>query len=194
MSTLSKKYSFHEVFDSQKLFRLILEAMSNPTRTVDIREYADKMFGDEPALLAVAMTLLDNEIHFNTCENAALADEITSLTLAKGSEPEDADFIFVCKPDQLQNVMECAKCGTLSDPHKSATVVIRDDSSASGNLTLYGPGIDGECQFPASDLVQRALQLRDAQYYEYPQGIDFIFIAGSGELFAIPRLVRWEVR
>lgn len=194
MSTLSKKYSFHEVFDSQKMFRLILEAMANPARTVNIREYADKMFGGESALLAVAMTLLDNEVYFSTCENGSLSDEILSLTLAKRAEPADADFIFVCEPGDLQNVIEGAKCGSLSDPHKSATVIIRDDNSAICNITLYGPGIDGECTLPVSDLVQRALQLREAQCYEYPQGIDFVFITGGGELFAIPRLVRWEVQ
>ena len=43
-STLSKKYSFDSVFDSQKVFRLILEAISNPSRVVNINESADKLF------------------------------------------------------------------------------------------------------------------------------------------------------
>jgi alpha-D-ribose 1-methylphosphonate 5-triphosphate synthase subunit PhnH len=37
--------------------------------------------------------------------------------------------------------------------------------------------------------VKDAIAIRNAQYYEYPQGIDFLFASGAGELFAIPRLV-----
>lgn len=194
MSTLSKKYSFHEVFDSQKMFRLILEAMSNSARAVSIKEYALKMFGEEPALLAIAMTLLDNEVSFNTCENNSLSDEIISLTLAKHTELANADFIFVCEATDIKNVIENAKCGSLSDPHKSAAVIIRDNGNAVCNIALRGPGIDGELTLPVSELVRDALRLRDEQCYEYPQGIDLLFVTVSGELFAIPRLVVWEVR
>jgi alpha-D-ribose 1-methylphosphonate 5-triphosphate synthase subunit PhnH len=37
--------------------------------------------------------------------------------------------------------------------------------------------------------VKDAITIRDAQNYEYPQGIDMIFVSGNGELFSIPRLV-----
>ena len=36
------------------------------------------------------------------------------------------------------------------------------------------------------------MQQRDAQEYEYPQGIDFIFLLPESELLCIPRLVRME--
>ena len=137
---LTKKHSFDLVFDSQKVFRLILEAMSNPARVVNISEYAIKLFGDYPdcvgkhpsavfttrslAFLALAMTLLDNEVSFSACENHSLTDEIASLTLAKKENIESADFVFVCDPNDIRSVIENAKCGTLSDPHKSATVII----------------------------------------------------------------------
>ena len=186
---LTKKHSFDTVFDSQKVFRLILEAMSNPTRAVNIKEYADKLYGNYPVILAVAMTLLDNEVSFNTCENRQLSDEIALLTLAKRETVDAADFIFVCDADDIKNVIENAKCGTLSDPHKSATVIIRNDDDPSCRMTLYGPGIDGHKEIQTTRTVKGALALRDAQNYEYPQGIDLLFISGKGELFAIPRLV-----
>lgn len=193
MSTLSKKHKFHEVFDSQKVYRLILEAMSNPGRTVTIREYAEKMFGEKPAFLALAMTLLDNEVTFHTGEDGRLSEEIVSLTLAKKAELMDADFIFVSGSDDLKTVIENAKCGSLTDPHKSALILIENGDCGRWDLTLHGPGIDGECTILASGLVKRALQLRDEQCYEYPQGIDFIFVTDEGDLFGIPRLVSWEV-
>ncbi len=194
MSQLSKKHSFHTVFDSQGVFRSVLEAMSNPTRTVSIQSYADKLFGDSPALLALAMTLLDNETGFTACGNPALVQDIVSLTLAKESLIDAADFVFVNDVDALEQVIRSAKCGTLADPHRSATVIVQDDGAAECRLALYGPGIDGQISVEVSSTVHTALQLREAQYYEYPQGIDFIFVTGGGTLFAIPRLVRWEAK
>ena len=87
-STLLKKHNFDIVFDSQKVFRLILEAMSNPARVVNIKIFADKLFGENPEFLVIAMTLLDNEISFNIGENYLLSQEIASLTLAKTAEIE----------------------------------------------------------------------------------------------------------
>ena len=194
MSQLSRKHSFHAVFDSQSVFRLTLEAVSNPTRIVSIKPYADKLFGDSTAMLALAMTLLDNETGFNVWGNQTLAQDIVSLTLAKESEIDAADFVFVCDAAALDQVLQCVKCGTLADPHRSATVIVQDDGATDCSLTLYGPGIDGRVSVGASPTVQTALRLRDAQYYEYPQGVDFIFVTVGGALFAIPRQVLWEVQ
>jgi len=189
MSTLSKKHDFDIVFDSQKVFRLILEAMSNPARVVNIKEYADKLYGDYPALLAVAMTFLDNEVSFNTCENRQLSDDIISLTLARREKISSADFIFVCQASDIKDAIENAKCGTLADPHKSATIIIQDDSELAGQLKFSGPGIKNCVEVQATKIVKDTIALRDVQHYEYPQGIDLIFISSGGELFAIPRLV-----
>ena len=182
---LTRKHNFDVVFDSQKIFRLILEAMSNPTRVVNIKEY-----GDDSVFLAVAMTLLDNEVSFNTCGNETLSEEISSLTLAKRENIENADFIFTNDVKYIENF----KCGTLADPHKSATVIIRNDGDPACQLTFYGPGINGLTTVQVTQIVHDAIILRDAQNYEYPQGIDLIFVSGAGELFAIPRLTRMEVQ
>jgi alpha-D-ribose 1-methylphosphonate 5-triphosphate synthase subunit PhnH len=199
---LSKKHNFDMVYDSQSVYRLILEAMSNPTRIVRVKDSADKLYNgifektvvwDHSAFLAVAMTLLDNEVGFNACGNDSLSDEIALLTLAKKDELESTDFAFVCDSGDIKNVIETVKCGTLTDPHKSATVIIKNDGEATHPLTLFGPGIDGNIEIQATQAVKDAITMRDAQNYEYPQGIDFIFISSGGELFAIPRLIRMGV-
>lgn len=189
---LIKKHNFDTVFDSQRVFRLILDAMSSPTKIVNIKEYADKLFGDCPVFMAAAMTLLDNEVSFHVCGDYALSDEIASLTLAKQENLESADFIFVNIND-ISGVIENAKRGTLVDPHKSATVIILNDNTSECSLTLFGPGIDGQKEIQTSGAVKDLIALRDVQNYEYPQGIDLIFISSEGELFAIPRLTK-EVR
>jgi alpha-D-ribose 1-methylphosphonate 5-triphosphate synthase subunit PhnH len=190
---LTKKHSFDAVFDSQKVFRLILEAFSNPTRVVNIKKYADKLSGGNPELLAVAVTLLDNEVSFNTCGNNPLSDEIVSLTHAKKEHIGSADFIFACDPGDIKNVIENVKCGTLADPHKSATVVIGNNGVPDCRLTFCGSGIDGRATIEATQTVKDAIATRDAQYYEYPQGIELIFISNHSDIIAIPRTSHMEV-
>jgi len=180
--------------------------MSNPTRVVNIKEYAIKLFGDYQDLpgrnpsavfttrritfLAVAMTLLDNEVSFNAFKNQSLTDEIVSLTLAKRENIEAADFIFINELKYVGYAIENAKSGTLADPHKSATIIIQNDDEPSCCLTLSGPGIDGQIEIAATQTVRDAITMRATQNYEYPQGIDLIFVSGNGDLFAIPRLVK----
>jgi len=190
---LTKKHNFDLVYDSQKVFRLVLYAMSNPASFVNIKEHADKLYGNLPECMALAMTLLDYEVSFNTCQDHMLSEEIALLTHARRENHENADFIFVCNPDDLRTAIENAKCGTLTDPHKSATVIIRNDGEPLYRLTLSGPGIDGRTAISASQTVKDAIELRDAQNYEYPQGIDLLFISQTGEMFAVPRLTRMEV-
>jgi alpha-D-ribose 1-methylphosphonate 5-triphosphate synthase subunit PhnH len=193
ISPLSKKHSFDTVFDGQKVFRLILEAVSNPSRVVNIGECAAKLFGGRPMFLAVAMTLFDNEVSFNTCDDDALSDEIVSLTLARKDEIASADFVFVSYPGDIKNTMESIKFGTLSDPHKNATAVILNGDAPACRVKLHGPGIDGHAVVHVSQTVKNAVALRDARNYEYPQGIDMLFVSDNGELLAIPRLTRMEV-
>lgn len=193
MSALSKKHSFDMVFDSQEVFRLILDAMANPSRIVKLGKFAEKLYGEYSACLAVAFTLLDNEVSFHVRGAEFLSDEIKSYTLAKESDVESADFVFVCSPDEIENAIEAAKCGTLPDPHKSATIIIKNNDEPVFPITLSGPGINVSTEILVSQTMKTAISLRDAQNYEYPQGIDFLFISGEGMLTAIPRLTRMEL-
>ncbi len=194
MAAIQKKHNFDEVFDSQKVYRLILTAMSNPTRIVNIKPYADKLYGEHPELLAIALTLLDNEVSFHICQDPKLSEDITSLTLSKKEALHNADFIFITEKDYLEFVIKNAKYGTLRDPHRSSTIIIKISGDSSCYLPLYGAGIRNTADFYTDELVKAALDLRDRQYYEYPQGIDFIFVSGNGSMFAIPRLTLREVR
>ena len=56
---MKQLHTFDEVFDSQKVFRKALEVLSNPGRTRSIAEQSEKLYGEQPGLLALAMTLLD---------------------------------------------------------------------------------------------------------------------------------------
>lgn len=69
-------HQFDEVFDTQAVFRKLLEAMSNPARTVSVAEQKEKLLGDYRALLALGMTLLDNEVTFSACKDEAFRKDL----------------------------------------------------------------------------------------------------------------------
>ena len=183
-------HQFDEVFDTQAVFRKLLEAMSNPARTVSVAEQKEKLFGDYRALLALGMTLLDNEVTFSACKDEAFRKDLQLVTLAQEALVPEADYLFVTDSRKLSTILVQAKCGTLVDPHKSATLLIRDNTEKTESCTLYGPGIDGETELCCSETVCQALRLREQQAYEYPMGVDLIFVTDSGDITCIPRLVK----
>ena len=187
-------HNFNEVFDGQKVFRKILDAMSRPGEVVDLQEEAGKMWGENKTLLAIAMTLVDNQVSFNTQEERTLAEEIATLTLSHEVPVEEADFIFVTCKEELSKVIEQVKEGDLTNPHKGATLIITAEDIWDHPITISGPGIDGVKQMsvPADNTV-RTLTIRDAMQHEYPEGIDLIFVTKTSKVFCLPRLVRWGV-
>lgn len=191
---MKKLHDFDEVFDSQRAFRLILDAMANPTRRVSLAACAERFHAGDKPLLAIGMTLLDNEVSFHAVGDEALEAELRSLTLARSASLEKADFVFVKTVGDVEATIPFVKYGTLRDPHLSATVVVLDGGAGDHPMQLHGPGIDGVATFSASDAAYAALCARDRQCYEYPQGIDLIFITGDGELYAIPRRTLREAR
>lgn len=190
---MKKIHNFDEVQDSQQMFRLILKAMANPLKVVNIKEQADKLFGEHKDFLAVAMTLLDNEVSFNTCEQRKLSDDIVSLTLAKREIVSAADYIFVTDAECLPSVIANAKGGTLQDPHNSATIIVKISNAQDTNITMSGAGIDKKISLQTDKTVLAAINNRASRFFEYPEGLDFIFLDEDFNLFAIPRLTNKEV-
>ena len=190
---MKKWHDCDEVFDAQQMFRLMLEALANPTRRVDIQPCAKRFPAANAPLLAVGLTLLDNEVGFCVYGDDLLAQTLVSLTLARLEPPERADFIFVPDARDAGAVIPLAKSGTPEDPHLGATVVLLDSGAETCPLRLSGAGIDGIATFAAGTAAADALRVRDQQNHEYPQGIDLIFVTEAGALYALPRTTRREV-
>lgn len=189
---MKQLHQFDEVFDSQKTFRILLEAMANPFRELSIQEAAEKMYGDYPQLLAVAMTLLDNEVSYHVCGDVELAEQIKLLTHAEETGVAKADYIFITDSSKLAQAVAEAKTGTLENPHKGATLVVENDDTQAIDAEFYGPGIKDTAKVTITGLMEQAVKLRNEQEYEYPQGIDYIFVTKAGSIRCIPRLVMRE--
>ena len=108
---MQKAYEFDFVYDTQAAFRLLLEALSNPGRIVELGPLARKLGGAYAMPLTVAAVLLDNEVSFAVCGSPALAEKITELTLAKTAAVSKADYIFVTENADWQEAVQAAKCG-----------------------------------------------------------------------------------
>lgn len=189
---MKQLHTFDEVFDSQKVFRACLEAISNPGRTLSIAAQSAKLYGAQPGLLALAMTLLDASVSFCAPDDAELTEQILLHTHAAPVKMEEADFLFCTRAENLAACIEAAKCGTLADPHTGATILVRVPQEESVRVRLSGPGVDGALETEVPRDVLAAIRTRNAQAYEYPQGVDFFFLLPGDAILAIPRLVRME--
>ena len=187
---MKKIHDFDEVFDAQEVFRLILDATAHPLTPVSLKPYTQKIPFREPQFLAIAMTLLDNEVSFNTCENEELSDNIRSLTLSSRDSLPHADFVFVSDASHLENVIQNAKCGSLADPHNAAAVIVRIDETQNDIDSFSGPGIQKQLTTQINAIVNKAIFLRDNMFFEFPQGIDLFFVDLDDNLFAIPRTLK----
>ncbi|MDO4198905.1 MAG: phosphonate C-P lyase system protein PhnH [Erysipelotrichaceae bacterium] len=190
---MKTKHEFDEVFDGQKVYRKLLEALSNPGRKVSLKDEASK-FDNTSVRLAMAMTLLDNEVTFYTDGNEALRNEVELLTNAKHAALSSADFIFVKNEYELEEAFNSAKTGTLEDPQKSATLIISCEGLNNEKTYLKGPGIKDVQEFDLPSIVKKAVKRYTSLNIEYPMGMDMFFITDNYEVIGIPRLIRTEDR
>ncbi|MDR1950148.1 MAG: phosphonate C-P lyase system protein PhnH [Spirochaetaceae bacterium] len=208
---MKTKHSFDTVHGSQEVFRILLEALSNPGRIMDLGSREDQ-FAARGRWLALALTLLDNETGFFWDGDAETGEEIRFLTGAAALPPAEADFVFLPAPAEgppgpagveAARFLSQVKQGTHIDPHNSAILFIaaneryaaenNGDEKNNGEkpgeaLYLTGPGIPPQGRridlSPAEAAWRRA---RDERGFEYPCGVELVFLREDRSLLALTR-------
>lgn len=187
-------YQFDFVHDGQKVFRELLSAMANPGQVRRIGKQAGKFKGDYASLLALGCTLLDNEKQMYVEKNPRLSAELHNLTLCREAELDHADYVFLSSEmnyGSMEQILKNVKCGTYADPQESATIfLLCSETEGEEEMTLRGPGVDGERKMWVYPYIRKVIRLRNALEIEYPLGVDLVFVDGSGNLIGIPRLVK----
>jgi phosphonate C-P lyase system protein PhnH len=222
--TFGRKHAFDMVHGAQGVFRILLEVLANPGRTLNLRCYADQ-FAGAGQWLAPALTLLDGETGFFWDGDPQTGEEIHFLSGAPRVSPEKADIVFTgggaYSPAEI---LSRVKGGTYMDPHDSALLFIAAGERGGGirsgeNITgqgsssagadarrrrdaspvqpaqglqeealLRGPGIPPEGRrvrlFPGEAAWCRA---REERGFEYPRGVELIFLREDGSLMALTR-------
>jgi phosphonate C-P lyase system protein PhnH len=183
------KHDFDMVMGTQAVFRSLLDSMSNPGRLADISRYAGQ-FASRGEWLAPALTLLDNEVGFYWNGEPETAEEIRFLTGSSPTSIGRADFVFLPEPADPDEILRDVKPGTHEDPHDSAMIIASAGGSPEINAALRGPGVPPDGRNASFSRAERAwLEARDKQGYEYPLGVDLIFLRGCGELLSVTRKV-----
>jgi alpha-D-ribose 1-methylphosphonate 5-triphosphate synthase subunit PhnH len=181
------------VFNSQEVFRALMDAMASPGRVIEIGNLAAAPSPISSVAASVVATLFDHDATV-WCDKS-----ITSSAAAIGwlkfhtgleltSNPSNAQFALIGDHETMPSLESFAK-GTSEYPDRSSTIILQIDGFNGPELTLSGPGIKDTQVFAPSQLPKMFLDQWAANRGAFPRGIDLIF-AGKGALAALPRTTR----
>jgi len=192
------KHNFDMVCGTQEVFRLLLDALANPGKTMDLSAQISQ-FAANGMWLAPSLTLLDNEASFYWDGSEETGEEIRFLSGAAQVPLKNADFIFLSLKDtpiNAEQILSQVKTGTHRDPHDSGLIFIASEGKADQVLSLKGPGIPPEGRnVSVSDFEAMWIKARDRQAFEYPCGVDLIFLREDYYFFAVTRktVIKWPM-
>ncbi|UXN59783.1 phosphonate C-P lyase system protein PhnH [Phyllobacterium zundukense] len=182
------------VFNSQEVFRALMDAMASPGRVIEIGNLAAAPSPISSVAASVAATLFDHDATV-WCDKS-----ITSSAAAIGwlkfhtgleltSNPSDAQFALIGDLETMPSLESFAK-GTSEYPDRSTTIILQVNGfNGPEELTLSGPGIENRQAFAPSKLPKMFVDQWTANRGAFPRGVDLIF-AGKGALAALPRATR----
>lgn len=188
---------FHTVFDTQKLFRNLLESMSYVGTVKNVYHICSGCNYDLDLFRvtqALAIMYLDADTSFHVVGNKDIEDKIAMITYCRKHSCESASTIFIPhnKQNELIETIKNAKEGSLINPHEGATIIVECNSCTSGKVyRAKGPGIENEATFKLN-VDCDWLEARKEKNIEFPLGIDLIFVDGNSNLLALPRTTQIE--
>lgn len=187
--------------NQQRTYRALLDAMSRPGRVVRINTLQEASLSS--AVLAIGRCLLDHEVSLAVVGGdiaCALRTELVEATQVRSETPEKADFLLI-DGSRIQGVIARARRGTMACPEEGATVIYCLESKPATTsdrlrVRLMGPGIaapEGIMPEMAGVEVSEYETLMSVNA-DYPLGVDAIFVRADGDLMALPRSTRIQVR
>lgn len=182
----------HPVADSQRAFRRILKAMSEPGVMVSLP--LEQGWGDlSPAATAVLLTLVDQESGLwldSRVDSEVLRSNLRFHTGVPIVEDRHAPFALThaaSNPDPAKFAP-----GDNMSPEKSTTLIIEVPALNGGlTLRLSGPGLR-ESRAIAPQLPEAILTYLRERPHPFPLGVDLIFTCGEA-MMALPRTTDVEV-
>lgn len=202
-----KETKFDIVFDSQRIFRILLDAFAHPGKVGKISDLKiAPPLNISKASAGILFTLLDLEAGFAVSasdkkQREKIEEYFIRNTGSRLKNLESADFILA--PGELPKLKRIKK-GSLEYPDEGATVICSVEKineprpctqgrgeSLSGvdslSLTLSGPGISGKKNLALKGLKkQEVIKIMEANK-EFPLGIDFVFTDKKNKFFVLPR-------
>jgi alpha-D-ribose 1-methylphosphonate 5-triphosphate synthase subunit PhnH len=182
-------------WDSQAVFRRVLEAMSHPGRITELALELEAPAPLQVATAAACLALLDYETTLWLPSGADLRGVEAYLRFHCGcpvtDAPGKADFALILNPNGAP-ALETFAQGSAEQPHRSATVILQVESLTTGTpVTLRGPGIATEQSFRPAGLPAQFWTQWQRNAARFPLGVDVIFACGA-QLAALPRTIHAE--
>jgi len=184
-----------EIFDSQAIFRKVLDAMANPGKIMEMPIELAPPEGMDTAAGAILMTLLDFEtpLWSNLDHDSAGIQWLrfhtgTPFTRVK----KNAAFALCTDYDRLGNPKDFSP-GTIESPQESTTLIVQTRGiDERTSLRLTGPGIQTHAHLKLTGVPHQFFQQRAQIFSTYPLGVDMIFVCDT-IFVAIPRTTLLEV-
>ncbi|MXQ13323.1 phosphonate C-P lyase system protein PhnH [Microvirga makkahensis] len=180
------------VFQSQAAFRLVMDAMAQPGRIVDLGHAVQPPAPLEPAAAAFLATLADYDtlVWFEDSGADTAASWLTFHTgAAVTRDPSMASYAVLSQNSPVSSWRNFAM-GSLSYPDRSATLLLPVESLRDGTpLTVRGPGIETVAVISPRGLPDGFTETMAINVARFPQGFDLLMTCGS-ELLALPRTTR----
>lgn len=180
------------VFDSQAVFRAVLDAMAGPGA---LQPLPDRVAPPAPLSAsagAILLALADADTPvFLDAALAASASVAAWIGFHTGAPvvavPADATFAVLSEPGAMPALSGFAQ-GSAEYPDRSATLILQvaSHAAASDELTLRGPGVDGSRTLRVSGLPHWFRDAWAMNQQAFPLGVDILF-AAQGWVAALPR-------
>ena len=183
------------VFDSQEIFRAVLDAMAQPGKIITVGKATEAPPPLMPAAAGIALSLFDLStpiwLSAQTDNDAVRAYLAFHTRCPITPRPADAAFAILNGTEMPKNFDDFAP-GTPEYPDSSTTLIMQvDDLRAGSGCCLRGPGIEKENHLKAHGITPDFWPAVAGNAGNFPLGIDLILTAGD-RLTALPRTIKVE--
>lgn len=204
--TSQKEDGFDEVFDSQKIFRSLMDGMSRPGKVIKLGSHSFTLFPDgfNPFVLSVLKTLCDNNVSvaIGRADTAEWHRYLEINTGAVACQLNESDYV-VFQGEKYDEDFSLLNPGSVEFPEDSATAVISVTHITAAQKTscqdpycyirMAGPGIKDKNFVGVLDLDWKYINTFSETNAIFPLGIDVILVDQEGNIVCIPRTTKVEV-
>ena len=199
-----KESKFDIVFDSQRVFKILMSSFAFPGRINKLPEIhlsgIDQKYN--PAIIPL-LALLDLETSFNI-----VGDDIEEIeriikyfeinTGAKYKDTKDTDYCLSINKS-MGDVFKLLNKGILEEPDKSTTLFyfiesISKTETNSFSIILSGPGIKDQETLSINGLSKAEIEEWLEDRANYPLGIDIFLIDKIGNITGLPRSIKISMK
>jgi len=178
------------VFDSQRVFRGVLDAVAEPGRVITLAAAPAAPSPLHPAAVAIALALFDFETPVWLDAAAGTPETVAHLRFHCGcpivDDPARARFAIIADPAAMPEI-GAFDAGSDEYPDRSATLIVQAGTLGAGRgLRLSGPGIATEMRLEVGGVSARFWEALRGNHARFPRGVDVLLTAGAS-LAGLPR-------